>query len=363
MNCLENFPLGVYRFGPMIQTHTLAKEFVMAPRRLALGIFWVCGLMGLQIWQVAAKRDDWPLSGYPMYSGLQRAHVSREELRAVAASGELSFTSEHLEPLSPRTVSMVLRHSDPRHRADVRRAIFERYYHRRSSGAHDGPPLSSLRQYRYTWQIRPDLSNRAKPKVSLLQTIPAFEPRLMDALEEQSRGHGETPSPVSAGEDAVILDLAAASLGGSAQVTVDRFAAKGAAVSFSKGDGASMGVQPAPSAYADVTFRAPAGRYQLWLRGKGKHAKQDSVWVQLDEEIGTDRTEYEHGLGQFRDTYPSNAFGWASATPLGKPLTITLSGDEPHVLRVSVREGPVVVDQLVLSRAWLENPGAMGPAR
>lgn len=335
----------------------------MSPRRLALGLSWVCALLVLQIWQVVAKRDDWPLSSFPMYSGLQRGSVTREELRAVAVDGELSFTAEHLEPLSPRTVSMVLRHSGQKHGSDVRRAIFERYYERRASGEHGGPLLSSLRQYQYSWQIRPDLSNVDKPKLTLLKTIPAFEPRLMDALDEQSRGQGEAPAPIDAGEGAVVLNVAAATLGGSAQRNPDRFAANGSAVSFPKDEQSQAHVLGAPGAYVDVTFDAPAGRYTLWLRGKAKLAKQDSVWIQLDAEVGTDKTKFARGLGQFRDTYPSNAFGWASGTPLGKPETVTLSGDEPHVLRLSVREGPVVIDQVVLSRLWQENPGSTGPAQ
>lgn len=346
----------------MIRSQTLAKEFAMSPRRLAFGLSWVGVLIGLQVWQVAAERDDWPLSSFPMYSGLQRGTVTRQELRAVAASGELSFTAEHLEPLSPRTVSMVLRHAGAKHAAAVRRSIFDRYYERRASGEHDGPLLSSLRQYQYTWQIRPDLSNVDKPKLTLLQTIPAFAPQLMDALTLQSRGEGGAPAPISAGDGAVIVNLAAATMGGSARVRTDVFAANGAAVEFPRGDATPDHVEVTPSAYVDVTFRAPAGRYQLWLRGKGKHTKQDSVWVQLDAEVGTERTKFEGGLGQFRETYPPNAFGWASSTPLGKPETVTLRGEDPHVMRVSVREGGVVVDQVVLTRAWLENPGEMGPA-
>jgi hypothetical protein len=345
----------------MIQTQTLAKEFAMSPWRLAFGLSWVGVLIGLQVWQVVAKRDDWPLSSYPMYSGLQRGTVTRQELRAVAASGELSFTADQIEPLSPRTVSMVLRHADAKHASSVRRAIFDRYYERRALGEHNGPLLSSLRQYQYTWQIRPDLSNVDKPRLTLLQTIPAFEPQLMDALSLQSRGKGQASAPISAGEGAVIINLATGTMGGGAHASPDEFAANGAAVEFPQGV-ATAHVEASPSAYVDATFRAPAGRYQLWLRGKGKNAKQDSVWVQFDAEIGTEKTKFDGGIGQFRETYPPSAFGWASATPLGKPETITLRGDEPHVVRVSVREGGVVVDQIVLSRAWLENPGEMGPA-
>jgi hypothetical protein len=327
----------------MIQTQTLAKEFAMSPRRLAFGLFWVCGLAVLQIWQVVANRDDWPLSAYPMYSGLQRNHVSKEELRAVSVDGEHSFTTEQLYPLSPRTVSLVLRHSDPKRAGDIRRAIFEQYYQRMVSGEHNGPLLSSLRLYQHNWPIRPDLSNRDKPKLTLLQTIPAFEPRLTDALEEQSRGKWPAPAPISAGAAALVLNLATATLGGGAERSVDPFAANGAAVLFAKDNQALTHAQATPSAYVDLMFRAPSGRYKLWLRGKGKQrAKRDSVWVQLDREVGTTETKY-------RD-------------PLGKPETVTLTGDDPHVLRVSVREGPVVIDQVVLSQAWLENPGQMGPA-
>lgn len=348
----------------MTETLALAKDFAMSRPRLALGVSWVVGLIVAQIWQVVAQRDDWPLSSYPMYSGLQRPHVMKQELRAVSASGELEFTSEHLEPLSPRTVSLVLRHSNPKYGNDVRRAILGHYYERRASGKHDGPILSSLRQYQYSWAIRSDLSNRSKPKVSVLRTLPAFDPRVTDALNEQSRGRGEVPAAFEAGSGAVVVNLASGELGGGAQRVADRFAADGFAVALPKDSAASSRVSAAPTAYVDVAFRAPAGRYYVWVRGKTKRGtKQDSVWLQFDSERSTDKTRYRDGLGQFRETYPANAFGWASVTPLDKPAIADLAGEEAHVLRVSVREGPLVVDQVVLSRTWQENPGEIGVAR
>ncbi len=363
----------------MSNLQAMARDFAISPRRFWIGLFWVCGLIVLQIWQVVGKRDDWPLSAYPMYSGLQRPTASKEELRAVAVDGELSLTENHLEPLSPRTVALVLRHADSRHGRAIRRAILERYYQRRAAGLHDGPSLSSLRQYRYTWAVRPDLSNKAKPNVSVVQRIPAFEPSLMDALDAEGRGKGEPPHAIDAGAGAIVLQLATGTLGGAAQLQVDRFAAKGNAVAFpepadvareeggAEDAGTSVETQDAratPSAYVDVRFDAPAGRYWVWLRGKSKKgSKHDSVWVQLDRQIGTSETTHEDGLGQFREVYPGNAFGWASAGPISEPVELNLKGDEPHVLRVGVREGPVVIDQVVLSKTWTENPGEMGPAR
>lgn len=340
----------------------LAKGFSMSPARLVIGASWICALIGLQAWQTLAKRDDWPLSSYPMYSGAQPGHISRGELLAVSPAGEVSLTAEQVDPMTPRTVGMVLRHASPKHQTAIRRAIIDHYYARKAAGAHDGPQLSSLRRYQHTWKLRPDISNRDKPKSSISQVLPAFDPAVMRALKDESRGKGSAPAPITVSKDSVVLHMADANLQGQAQLESDAFAARGKAVTFTTPSDTS--VQATPSAFADLEFSAPPGRYKLWLRGKSKKGtKHGSVWLQFDEEIGTATTRYAKGFGQFREVYPTNAFGWASATPLDKPETITLAGNGKHRLRVSGREGPVVLDQVVLSKEWVENPAQTGAAQ
>lgn len=342
----------------------LASEFALPPKRLVLGASWGCGLIALQTWQSLAGRDDWPLSSFPMYSAIQQPQISKNELRAVSPAGEVELTAEQVEPLSPRTISMVLRHTEPKHATAIQRAIFEQYYARREAGLHDGPMLSALREYKNTWALRPDLANHDEPKVSMASTIAAFDPQIVRALEQQASGEGAPPPPIAVRKDAIVLELSVATLGGNAEVTSDTFAAKGSAVSFPADRSAATEVQAVPSAYADLAFRAAPGRYYVWLRGKAlKRAKRGSVWLQLDAEIATDRTRYDEGLGRFREAYPARAFGWASVSPLDKPAVLELVGEAAHVLRVSGRDGPVVIDQIVLSLDWVENPAQTGPAR
>lgn len=342
----------------------LAADFGLAPKRLVLGAAWVCGLVTLQVWQSMTGRDDWPLSSFPMYSAIQQPHISKSELRAVSPEGEMELTAEQVSPLSPRTISMVLRHTEPKHATAIQRAIFEQYYSRRAAGVHDGPMLSALREYKNTWSLRTDLSNREKPKVAVTSTIPAFDPQIVRALEQQALGEGTLPPPLAVSKDSVVLGLSVATLGGSAEVATDTFAAKGAAVSFPADRGAKAEVRALPGAYADLAFRAAPGRYYVWVRGKAmKGAKHGAVWLQLDDEIGTERTRFDEGFGRFRDAYPARAFGWASVTPLDKPARLELVGDGAHVIRVSGRDGPVVIDQIVLSREWSENPAQIGAAQ
>src|SRR5690606_16815041 len=130
--------------------------------------------------------------------------------------------------------------------------------------------------------------------------LPAFDPRVTDALSEQSRGRGEVPGTLDAGEGAVVVNVASGEFGGSAQRVADRFAAEGFAAAFPKAEGASARVSAAPTAYVDVAFRAPAGRYYVWMRGKtARGTKQDSVWLQFDAELSTEKTRFRDGLGQF----------------------------------------------------------------
>ena len=71
------------------------------------------------------------------------------------------------------------------------------------------------------------------------------------------------------------------------RVVNDEAASNGQAFEFFSG--ASQRAQAKPEVYVEMRFSAPAGRYIVWLRGKTdvNNGYTDSVWVQVDDQIGT----------------------------------------------------------------------------
>ena len=63
-----------------------------------------------------------------------------------------------------------------------------------------------------------------------------------------------------------------------------------------------------------MRFSAPAGRYIVWLRGKTdlNNGYTDSVWVQVDDQIGT--LAHSARTGNWLDVHPAGVYGWAGDT-------------------------------------------------
>ena len=71
------------------------------------------------------------------------------------------------------------------------------------------------------------------------------------------------------------------------RVVNDEAASIGQAIEFFSG--ANQRAESQPQVYVEMRFSAPAGRYTVWLRGKSDidNGYTDSVWLQVDDQIGT----------------------------------------------------------------------------
>jgi len=166
------------------------------------------------------------------------------------------------------------------------------------------------------------------------------------------------PLMYDAGKDILLSaeSIAARSSAG-VRVVRDEAASKGLAIEFFSG--ASQHAESQPEVYVEMRFSAPAGRYVVWLRGKSEinNAYTDSVWVQVDDQIGT-KTQCAR-MGNWLDVHPAGAYGWAGDTD--NPVAVVLKHTGDHTIRIQPRQTPHRIDQIWLSRSQHRIPDTSRP--
>jgi hypothetical protein len=143
------------------------------------------------------------------------------------------------------------------------------------------------------------------------------------------------------------------------RVVTDEEASIGQAIEFSSG--ANQRAESQPQVYVEMRFSAPAGRYIVWLRGKTdiNSGYTDSVWVQVDDQIGT-RTKNAR-MGNWLDVHPAGVYGWAGDTD--DPVAIVLKHTGDHTIRIQPRQTPHRIDQIWLSRFQDRIPNTFRPIK
>jgi len=139
----------------------------------------------------------------------------------------------------------------------------------------------------------------------------------------------------------------------------DEAASNGQAIEFYSG--ASQRAQAQPKVYVEMRFSAPDGRYIVWLRGKTdvNNGYTDSVWVQVDDQIGTQTRSAR--MGNWLDVHPAGVYGWAGDTD--DPVAIVLKHTGDHTIRIQPRQTPHRIDQIWLSRSQHRMPSTTEPIR
>ncbi len=338
----------------------LATRAGMNPRGLVTACSVLLCYLLIQAHQVVTEGDAWPFSSYPMYSWMQGPTASKSALVGVGKDGEFELTSEYTRPLSGARLRWVAGSVGTKRGNRAFGAFLRRYAERRAAGNADWPELHALRQYRSTWKIRPNLAGIDRPSRKLTSATLALDPGRKRALEESigADGKSQPARPVANGD--VVLRVSDAEVRGKARLVRDKSASTGRAVRLPHGKSKKK-ASKRPRDAARFEFRAKPGKYWVWLRGtSAKGTKHDSVWLQFDDQIGTKRTSFKEGAGNFRSGYPAKAYAWSSAHPAVKPIAVKLKGNK-HRLEISGREGPVQIDQILLSKVWSENPLYDGP--
>jgi peptidoglycan/LPS O-acetylase OafA/YrhL len=158
----------------------------------------------------------------------------------------------------------------------------------------------------------------------------------------------DMPLTYDSGKD-ILLSAESISVSSSSGVRVvnDAGASRGTAIEFFSG--ANQRASSHPEVYVEMRFSAPAGRYIVWLRGKTdiNNGYTDSVWVQVDDQIGT-QTQCVR-MGNWLDVHPAGMYGWAGDTD--DPVALILKHTGDHTLRIQPRQVPHRIDQIWLSRS------------
>ena len=141
------------------------------------------------------------------------------------------------------------------------------------------------------------------------------------------------------------------------RVVNDVEASNGKAIEFF--EGASQRTQSQPEVYVEMRFSATAGRYIVWLRGKTdvNNGYTDSVWVQVDDQIGTQTRSAR--MGNWLDVHPAGVYGWAGDTD--DPVAVLLKHTGDHTIRFQPRQTPHRIDQIWLSRSQHRMPNTAEP--
>lgn len=184
------------------------------------------------------------------------------------------------------------------------------------------------------------------------------------AVFNQITGTGNSHSPMPLVYDPdqdIVLDSKSITHHSSTGVRVvrDKAASKGEAIEFFSGANERAVAQP--DVYIDIRFGAPSGRYMVWLRGRSDIDSDytDSVWLQVDDQIGTPSKSIR--LGNWLEIHPVGIYGWAGDTDA--PIAIELKNTGDHTIRFQPRQVPHRIDQIWLSRVQHRIPDTNEPVR
>jgi len=183
---------------------------------------------------------------------------------------------------------------------------------------------------------------------------------VVNQITTASRNRSPMPLMYDPGKD-IILNSKSITDRSSTGVRVvnDEKASIGQAIEFSSG--ANQRVVSQPKVYVEMRFSAPAGRYFVWLRGKTdiNNGYTDSVWLQVDDQIGTHTRSVR--LGNWLDVHPAGVYGWAGDTD--DPIAIELKHTGDHKIRIQPRQTPHRIDQIWLSRSQHRIPSTKKPIK
>ncbi|MBW2409409.1 MAG: hypothetical protein JRF72_06385 [Deltaproteobacteria bacterium] len=181
---------------------------------------------------------------------------------------------------------------------------------------------------------------------------------VMNQITHSGGIYSAMPITYDSGKD-ILLSAESITVKSSSGVRVvnDEGASRGQAIEFFSG--ANQQAVPQPKVYVEMHFSAPAGRYIVWLRGKTdvNNGYTDSVWVQVDDQIGT-HTQCAR-MGNWLDVHPAGVYGWAGDTD--DPVAVVLKHTGDHTIRIQPRQTPHRIDQIWLSRSQHRIPNTVEP--
>lgn len=311
-------------------------------KRVAVSLA-ACAFVGATIWQVSGLRDDWPLSSFKMYSGLEGGVASRAILKGVSDRGEFDLEGE-MVPFGGarlRALNQKLSKNHKRQRRFVE-VVQKRYEAMRA--ANGWPVLQAIRAYNETWTIKQGLAGIDRPKRRAVGSMYIPPSALTEQLDRERSGRARVAAPRASPSGDVVIDLDASACQERCQERGDRFAAGGRALRLSAGEG---------DATASVQVTLAPGTWFVFARMRTPTSGgSDELQIALDSERLGNKGE----LGNYEGSLGRGVWVWASLNPGDPPLRFDQEAAGAHVLRFAATEGTVELDELWLSRDQRELP-------
>lgn len=151
----------------------------------------------LSAWQVHARREDWPLSKYDMYSLKHGAYAQRKVLYGVSPSGEFNLASAGYRVGSKFWFQFSNIEKEKAKVRDLLAKVAEDYEQRRADNP-ELPALSGIKVYKESWKIAPRMEGVDRIERKVLSEFTAHETAPSQARSKpKTSRHPKPPSPTA----------------------------------------------------------------------------------------------------------------------------------------------------------------------
>jgi hypothetical protein len=295
----------------------------------------------LTLWQVFDKREDFPLSSFPMFAQVRGfpGTAGRTVLVGVNDHGEVPLDGKNISNLmsAPRLQKIF---QQLQKKSDAEQAEFmSRVARMLQQGGDASEPLWGVRFYTETWRTQLHLKGIDHPQRELEFAGYIPPQQLVERLAAETKpGTPTEPArPLPAGDTLFELDRSAC--GDDCTVIDDPLAGAGHALRLAKGGSLHVTVPSGTNLFVRMRTEANAGDDRLALEVDGKRPKNA-----------------KEGIGNYKHQLPYDAWVWASLEPGWPALTIKARRGETSELVFRADRAAIDVDQIWLSREQRELP-------
>jgi hypothetical protein len=296
----------------------------------------------LTLWQVLARREDYPLSSFPMFSQLRPfpGPATRTVLVGVSDRGEVPLESSDVSDLmSPVRLQKICQQVQKK--SDAQRAEFMgRIVSVLSRGKDPAEQFWAVRFYTETWRTQLGLRGIDSPTRELDFAFYIPPPRLVELLATEAKTNTPAEPPRSLPNGDWLADLDGAACVEECSVVDDPLAAGGRALRLAEG--------------GSLHLTVPSGGYSLFLRLRTRaRAGSDRLTLEVD---GKRPKNVKDGLGNYKRQLASDGWVWASLEPGWPALRLKSKPEASSELVLRADRAPIEVDEIWLSREQKELP-------
>jgi hypothetical protein len=322
----------------------MVKHGIGLPRR-ALYVY-----VALTLLEVVTRRDDFPLSRFPMFSQTRVARpATRRFLTAVSDAGEQPLEYNQVRSLLGGDLAARVVWKAAGRKRDVRKQMILKLAKRIDSLRLRGRPRPYALRY-YSQYFR---GGNAVTK--LVDAVYVPPPTLLERLSEEQRSTAAPLPPEKASHADHVVELDESHCSKRCAVVEDPLASAGSALRLA----------PSKRGRASAAFTLPAGSWFVLVRLRTKAAPPDDV-VSFELESKRSKSskskrskskrskQESYEIGNHKGALPEEGWVWSSSQP-GWPA-LELAGAREQRVTLVARGGSVDIDQVWLSAKRSELP-------